>query len=238
MIILIPAVGKGSRFVGTKYKVPKPMIEVDGKPMLVRAAESLGFKGTYIFLIRENEFRDKLVEEIRKEFSKAKIGVVSHDTEGAASTALIADQFLNTDEELIIANCDQIMEASLWNTDIVMKQLRKFDAGIVTVSSTDPKHSYARIQDNFVVQVVEKEPISDVALTGIHYWKSAKDFVETANEMIENGRRASNGEYYIGPTYNELIKNGKKVGYHMISNDAIHFIGTPDDLEKYESRQT
>jgi dTDP-glucose pyrophosphorylase len=237
MIILIPAVGKGSRFVGTKYKLPKPNIEVDGLPMLVRSAKSLGFKGTYIFLVREGEHREKLVESIRSEFPKAKIGVVSQDTEGAAATALVAEDFINTEEELVIANCDQIMEWGPWNTDIALRQLRKYDAGLVTVNSSDPKHSYALMQDNHVTQVVEKEVVSDVALTGIHYWKSGKYFVESANEMIQNGRRASNGEYYIGPTYNELIKTGKKVGCHMISNDAIHFVGTPDDLERYESRQ-
>lgn len=238
MIILIPAVGKGTRFTGTKYNVPKTMIEVDGLPMLVRSAKSLGFKGTYIFLIRENEYRDKLVEEIKKEFPKAKIGVVPYDTEGAADTALIAEQFLNTEEELVIANCDQIMDWNFWNTDLMLKQLRKFDAGMVTITSSDSKHSYARIENSYVVEVVEKEVISNVALTGIHYWKEGKFFIESANDMIKNGRRSSNGEFYIGPTYNELVKSGKKVGFHMISNDAINFIGTPDDLEIYESRKT
>lgn len=238
MIILIPAVGKGSRFRGTKYTLPKPLIKVNELPMLVASAKSLGFKGTYIFLIREGEYREELVNEIRKEFPKAKIGVVSHDTEGAAETALLAEDFINTEEELVIANCDQIMEWGPWNTDVAIKQLRKFDAGLVTVESSDPKHSYAQVDNNFVTQVVEKEPISNVALTGIHYWKQGSDFVESAKLMIENGRRANDGEYYIGPTYNELIKLNKKIGIHMISNDAIHFIGTPDDLEEYESRQT
>jgi len=238
MIILIPAVGKGSRFIGSKYTATKSMIQVDGKPMLVSSAKSLGFKGTYIFLIREGEHREVLVSEIHKEFPKAKIAVVSHDTEGAADTALIAEHLINTEEELVIANCDQIMEWGPWNTDIAIKQLRKFDAGLVTIQSTDTKHSFAQVENNFVQQVLEKEPISDVALTGIHYWKQGKDFVESAKSMISNGRRASDGEYYIGPTYNELISSGKKVGIHMISNDAIHFIGTPDDLEKYESRKT
>ena len=238
MIILIPAVGKGERFKRSKYKVPKPNIQVDGIPMLVRSAKSLGFVGTYIFLIRENEFRDDLVKEIYKEFPKAKIGVISSDTEGAASTALIAEEFLNNKEELIIVNCDQVMDTLSWNADLVLKQLRKYDAGLVTINSEDSKHSYARIQDNFVVEVVEKDVISNVALTGIHYWKQASDFVTSAKDMISNGRRSFNGEFYIGPTYNELIKTGKKVGICMIPNHAIHFIGTPDDLERYESRNS
>lgn len=238
MIILIPAVGKGERFKGSKHKVPKPNITVDGLPMLVQSAKSLGLTGTFIFLVRENEFRDHLVKEIYKEFPKAKIGVVSHDTEGAAATALIAEDFLNNNEELIIANCDQVMNQQSWNIDLVLKQLRKYDAGLVTINSQDTKHSYAVTQDNFVVEVVEKNVVSEIALTGIHYFKHASDFVTSAKDMIANGRRSHNGEYYIGPTYNELIKSGKKVGICMIPNHAIHFIGTPDDLEQYESRKT
>ena len=238
MNILIPAVGKGSRFKGSKYTAPKPMINVDNKPMLIASAKSLGFKGTYIFLIREGEYRAELVTEIHREFPRAKIGVVSHDTEGAADTALIAEHLINTEEELVIANCDQIMNWDHWNTDIAIKQLRKFDAGIVTIDSNDTKHSYAQVDNNFVTMVAEKECISTHALTGIHYWKHGYDFVESAKSMISNGRRAQDGEYYIGPTYNELINSGKKVGIHQIVNDAIHFIGTPDDLEKYESRKT
>lgn len=237
MNILIPAVGKGERFKGSKYKLPKPNIEVEGLPMLVQSAKSLKLNGTYIFLIREGDLRNNLVENIYKEFPKAKIGVVSHDTEGAASTALIAEQLIDNSNELIIANCDQIMNKEVWNTDLVLKQLRKYDAGLVTISSEDKKHSYARLQDNLVVEVVEKEVVSNVALTGIHYWKHGRDFVKSAKQLIDNGRRSFNGEYYIGPTYNELIKNGNKVGICMIPNNAIYFIGTPDDLELYESRQ-
>lgn len=237
MNILIPAAGKGSRFKGTKYTLPKPLINVNGKPMLVEAANKLGFRGTFIFIIQEGEHRDSLAKEIYKEFPNAKIGVISHDTEGSADTALIAEQFINTEEELIIANCDQIMEWGPWNSDVALKQLRKYDAGLVTINSTDKKHSFATIQDNFVVEVVEKEVISDVALVGIHYWKHGSDFVASAKTMIENEHRSFDGEFYVGPTYNELIKSGKKVGYYMIDNDAIHFIGTPDDLETYESRQ-
>lgn len=236
MNILIPAAGKGSRFAYSKYDLPKPNIPVDGEPMLVKAAKMLGFKGTYIFLIQKNDHTQDLADKLKAAFPRCKIGVIDYYTEGAAQTALLAKDLINLNEELVIANCDQIMNWGPWNTDVMLKNLRKYDAGVVTTYSSDPKHSYALLENNRVVDIKEKEVISNVALTGIHYWKDGRDFVRSAEFLIENNMRSSNDEFYIAPTYNILIKEGKKIGTHHISTDAIYFIGTPKDLEKYENR--
>jgi len=236
MNIIIPAAGKGSRFSLT-HNVPKPCIKIDNEYMLVKAAKSLGFTGQYIFIIRENEYRDSLAKILYEEFPTCKIAVIDFDTEGAAETALIAETLIDNDEELIIANCDQIMQYGYWNVDLALKQLRKFDAGLVTLESSDPKHSYAKIEYNVVTEVQEKNVISGIALTGIHYWKQGREFVRSAKKMISKNITSANGEYYIAPTYNELILDNKKVGIHMISKEAISFVGTPNDLEIYESRK-
>lgn len=236
MNILIPAAGKGSRFKGSKYNLPKPNIMVDGEPMLVTAAKKLGFRGRFIFILQDNEYRDELAISLKESFPNCKIGVIDFDTDGAAETALIAQDFINNEEELVIANCDQVMEWGPWNSDVALRQLRKYDAGIVAVESSDPKHSYAKITNNLVTEIQEKNVISDVALTGIHYWKHGEDFVRTATNMLKDNSRSANGEFYVGPTYNYLIKEGKKVGIHLIEKKAIHFIGTPQDLEAYESK--
>ena len=237
MRILIPAAGQGSRFKNSKYTLHKPLIPVDGEPMLIKAAKMLGFRGQFIFLLQDNEHRDELAKKLYEAFPTCKIGVIDYVTQGAAETALLAEPFIDTEEELVIANCDQIMNWGPWNSDTALKQLRKYDAGVVTVESSDNKHSYAIVENNLVTQVVEKEVVSNIALTGIHYWKQGSDFVKSAKAMIENNI-STKDEFYIGPTYNLLIEDGKKIGHHMIPAEAIHFVGTPEDLEAYESRQT
>lgn len=236
MKILIVAAGKGSRFNKT-HTMPKPCIPIQGEYMLLRAVKSLGFTGEHIFIIRENEYRDQLAEKLYEEYPTCKIGVIDFDTDGAAETALVAESLIDNDEELIIANCDQIMNWGYWNVDLALKQLRKFDAGLVTIESNDNKHSYARVEYNVVTEIQEKQVISNTALTGIHYWKHGYDFVRSAKKMISKNLTSANGEYYIGPTYNEFILDNGKVGIHMISDDAINFVGTPEDLEIYESRK-
>lgn len=238
MKILIPAAGRGQRFQNSKYTLPKPCIKVDGEYMLLKSAKSLGFRGQFIFIIRENEYRKDLAEKLQQEYPNCKIAVIDFDTDGAAETCLIAEEFIDIEEELVIANCDQILDWDHYNSDVALKQLRKFDAGVICVESTDEKHSYARVENNLVVEIEEKKVISNFALTGIHYWKHGSDFVSSAKEMISKNIRSANNEFYVGPTYNQLIANNKKVGVHTIPNEAIHFVGTPSDLEQYESQKT
>ena len=237
MKILIPAAGKGSRFLNSKYKLPKPNILVDDEPMLVKAAKKLGFRGQFIFLLQESPYRNDLVKKLYEAFPNCKVGVIDYITNGAAETAMLAEKIIDTEEELVIANCDQIMNWDYWNSDVALKQLRKYDAGLITVESNDPKHSYAKIENNLVVEVQEKNVISDIALTGIHYWKQGSDFVKSAKDMMAD-ENFDASEYYVGPTYNYLIKDNKKVGVHTIVQNAIHFVGTPEDLEIYENRET
>ena len=83
-----------------------------------------------------------------------------------------------------------------------------------------------------MVEVKEKIVISNLATNGLHYWKHGKYFVKSAEEMIAQNDRY-NGEFYVAPTYNYLIKDGKKVLPYFFN---LHFpIGVPEDLEKYQS---
>ena len=85
--------------------------------------------------------------------------------------------------------------------------------------------------------VVEKQVISDIALTGIHYWKRGSDFVASAKQLIADDNRSLN-EFYISTTYNYLIEKGLKVGHHMLDDSGISFIGTPEDLDIYLGRRS
>lgn len=231
MNILIPAAGKGTRFLG-QHSTPKSMITVDNEPMLVASAKSLKLQGRYIFIIRQNEYTKDLSDKLFTNFPGCKIAVIDFDTDGAAETALIAKDFINNDDELIIANCDQILN---WNEESMLKKLRRYDAGLVCIRDNDPKHSYARLNGyGLVEEVVEKEVVSDLALTGIHYWKKGQYFVESAEQMLKENLR-SKDEFYIGPTYTILAQQDKKIGVYMVNSHEISFVGTPEDLEKYNA---
>ena len=230
--------GEGTRFPKDTYKIPKPLIEIKGSPMIQMAIKSLGLNGTYHFVIRKDSYYDQVCSLLHKILPNPKIISVEETTEGPAASSLLFKDFINSEEELVIANCDQIM---WWDPDLFLTTARyyKYDGLVVTYSTSTPKNSYARIdQQGFVQEIKEKEVISDISLNGIHYWRKGKYFVQSAEDMIKCNDRAPNGEFYVGPSYNHMIKKGLKVGIHHIPNYQHNPVGVPEDLnsflEKYE----
>ena len=136
----------------------------------------------------------------------------------------------------MIANCDQIME---WDSKLFLEKVNRTqcDGAVVTYSSNTEKNSYVKISDEgYATEFAEKKVISEFSLNGIHYWKNGSDFVNSTRDMIHKNIRVNN-EFYIAPTYNELILNKKKIIIHHINKNLHHAIGTPEDLKKYEDLQ-
>ena len=223
--------GLGSRFLTKGFQKPKPLIDVNGRTMIIRAIESLGIKDAkYLFVISKNQYTEIIKEEIAKHVNCEFIEI-DYITEGPASSALLFEQQINNDDELIIANCDQIME---WDPNLFLMNVRCYDGAVVTYHETTDKNSYARIDSKgHVVEIREKQVISNISLNGIHYWKKGSSFVASAHAMIDADDRAPNGEFYVGPTYNYMIKENQKVGIYHIPNQMHHPVGIPEDLERF-----
>ncbi len=231
MNVLIPMAGNGSRFAQAGYTFPKPLIEVHGKPMIQVVVENLAVDANYIFVVqkshREKYNLDSMLSLI---CPGCKIVEVDGVTEGAACTVLLAMEFINNDEPLVIANSDQFIE---WNSLEFFYKMNEqnLDAGIVSFRATHPKWSYAKIDDSgFVTEVAEKNPISDIATVGVYYWKQGKDFVKYAKSMISKDIRVNN-EFYVCPVFNEAILDGLKIKTFDVPK--MWGIGTPEDLNYF-----
>jgi dTDP-glucose pyrophosphorylase len=233
MKILIPMAGEGSRFAKEGYTFPKPLIDVGGKPMIQRVVENLNFDAEYIFLVRK-EHLQKYPGLKSTLFSitnlNTKIVEVDFLTEGAACTALLAEEYINNDDDLLIANSDQIIEYSPENFKY-LKTFTDLDGMVFCFNSVHPKWSFVKINSNgMIIEVAEKNPISDIATCGIYWYRHGKNFVDSAKNMISKNIRVNN-EFYIAPVYNEFIKNNKKLIPFYVSK--MYGIGTPEDLNLY-----
>jgi HAD superfamily hydrolase (TIGR01509 family) len=231
MNVLIPMAGNGSRFAQAGYTFPKPLIEVHGKPMIQVVVENLAVDANFIFVVqkshREKYNLDSMLSLI---CPGCKVVEVNSVTEGAACTVLLAKDFIDNDEPLVIANSDQFIE---WNSLEFFYKMNEqnLDAGIVSFRATHPKWSYARVDDNgFVTEVAEKNPISDIATVGIYYWKHGKDFVKYAESMISKDIRVNN-EFYVCPVFNEALLSGLKIKTFDVPK--MWGIGTPEDLNYF-----
>lgn len=234
MNIVIPMAGRGSRFEKAGFTFPKPLIDVQNKPMIQVVVDNLGFDGTYIFLVQKDHYEQyalKYLLPLICQPNPCKIVQVEGITEGAACTVLLAKEHIDNDDELVLANSDQWVD---WDSDHFLSFLRgkNADGGILTFHATHPKWSFARIDElsEKIVEVAEKRPISNIATVGIYYFKHGKDFVAGAERMIEKDIR-TNGEFYVCPVFNELIEDGKKILPYWAPQ--MRGLGTPEDLDRF-----
>lgn len=231
--ILIPMAGAGSRFAQAGYTFPKPLIEVRGKPMIQVVVENLNIEANYIFVCQREHYEKYDLENVLSKIAPGcKIVQTDGMTEGAACTALLAKEHIDSDAPLFFANSDQFVE---WNSNECMYAFKAdtIDGGILTFKANHPKWSYAKVgEDGFVSEVAEKKVISDQATVGFYYWQHGSDFVKYAEQMIAKNIRV-NGEFYVAPVFNQAIEDGKKIRIKQI--DGMHGIGTPEDLNAFLS---
>lgn len=229
--VLIPMAGAGSRFAQAGYTFPKPLIEVRGKPMIQVVVENLNIEANYIYIVQKEHYEKYNLKYLLNLVTpNCKIVQVDGLTEGAACTTLLAKEYIDNDDPLVMANSDQFVE---WDSNNVMYSFKAdgIDGGILTFKATHPKWSYAKLDENgFVCEVAEKKPISDNATVGIYYWKRGSDYVKYAEQMIEKNVRVNN-EFYVCPVFNEAIADGKKIRVKEIK--GMWGIGTPEDLDYF-----
>jgi dTDP-glucose pyrophosphorylase len=223
--------GAGSRFQAAGYTFPKPLITVNGKPMIQVVVENLNIDANFIYVVqkthRQKYYLDALLNLITP---NCKIIEVDGMTEGAACTALLAKEFIDNDCPLFFANSDQFVN---WDSNEFFYKMNETDAdgGIVTFKATHPKWSFVKLDENgLVTEVAEKKPISDIATVGFYYWKRGSDFVKYANKMIENNVRINN-EFYVCPVFNEAITDKKQI--RIFNIEKMWGLGTPEDLHDY-----
>lgn len=231
--IVIPMAGRGSRFEQAGFTFPKPLIDVKGKPMIQVVKESLNIEANYIFIVQKEHYEKYNLKYLLNLIAPGcQIIQIDGITEGAAETVLKAKDLINNENPLLIVNSDQFVE---WDSNEIMYAFNadKIDGGVVVFHATHPKWSYVKLDDDgFVCEVAEKKVISDIATVGIYFWKFGEDFVWAAEEMMNHDEKRVNGEWYIAPTFQELIEDADaKIRVKFI--DKMWGMGTPEDLQYF-----
>lgn len=236
MQIVIPMAGKGSRFAEAGYELPKPFIDVDGVPMIVQVMHNLALPGVKFVLVAQRshqKYFDGVSRVLRKEI-EFDVAYIDGVTEGTACTVLLARKLLDTNEPVVIANSDQLVDGGIHEL-VSDAEARGLDGSIMCFKddAADPKWSFAKVNARgLVTEVKEKEAISNLATVGIYYFSTGQMLIDGALDMMLAQDRV-NGEYYTCPIYNYLIAQGLSIGVSLIPEGCMHGIGTPEDLNLY-----
>ena len=216
---------------------PKPLILVDGIPMVKRVIDSLGFVScisqfTYVVRTEHRSLFEKA--NVVHSFPFGTLFEMREDNRGQTETCLLAQGVINNDEPLFIVNCDNVFD---WNPEVFLEEMKDPDitGSILTFKEkTETTHWCFAEVDLFgeVRRLEEKIPISRDALAGGFYWKKGSDFVKYARRSIAKNKRAKNGEFYLGAVYNEPIGEGKTIKTFNIA--GMQSLGTPKELEEFK----
>lgn len=234
MIIVIPMAGRGSRFANEGYDIPKPLIPIAGKPMLLHALQSIIHipRIRLIFIaLQEHEKQYKLNDLLKKEIKcHFELVLLEDVTEGQLCTVMAAESYFMQNEDLLIAPSDTYIRSNL---DADIQNLHPDCKGIISVANLPGERwSFAATdQDGWVIKVAEKERISDFASTGYYYFSDASYFVEEARKLIDL-KEKTRREYFVIPVYQKMIDQGAKISLSHVQD--VWDMGTPQAKADYE----
>lgn len=237
--IVIPLGGKSVFFDNEEYPFPKPLIEINGKLMIehvINNFSNIQEAHKFIFIIQQDDCRKYYLDSTLKLLTNntCEIVVLSNITRGAACSALMAIDHIDTNEKLIISNGDQVIDVDM-NNMLTFMEDNNSDAGVICFESVHPKWSYVRLDvDGSIIETAEKRPISKHAIAGLYYFKHGNDFVKSAMKSIEKDASVD-GLYYLAPTLNEMILENRKLDVFKIENRRYNSFYSPQKIKEYES---
>ncbi len=231
--------GEGSRFAKAGWTTPKPLIELRGVPLFMRAINSVALEGVdmkYSFIVRQehidNQGIDKLIKDIQPD---ANVFSVLKTTRGAVETCLVAESAIDDEDAIVVMDCDLEFRSVRYN-ELVAAALsvpaNQADGGaLVSFNSDNPRYSYALVDnEGRVLRTAEKEPISNHALCGAYFFGSGRDFKRIAHQLLDDGTQGK-AEFYVSLLYNYLLAEGKVV--RLATMEEYYSYGTPEELNNY-----
>lgn len=237
MTVIITMAGLGARFRKAGYNCPKYMIEAKGKSLFEWSMDSLmGYNkhvSKYVFVVREEDRASAFIKE-----QCAKYGIINVDivelnnmTDGQATTCLLAIPYCNLSDAIMVYNIDTYVEPyELKYEDI------SGDGYVPCFHAVGDHWSFVKLDENGeVVEVREKDRISDNCTLGAYYFSSAKLYKDLYEEFYVDGSRMEKNEKYIAPLYNFMIEKNMPVTISVVDASKVHVLGTPEELKVFLS---
>jgi len=232
--------GSSDLFQKAAYAYPKPLIEINGAPMIQLVIEnisSIADPHQFIFIIKdEDAIKFHLDNTLRLLSAKCEVVKLKKNTKGGLCSVLMAIDKIEPDDKMLILNGDQIIHED-FNKILEFWKMNEADAGVVTFKSVHPRWSYARIENGEVMQTAEKNPISNHAIAGYYYFAHAATFLHCAFQTIKNNVQHE-GSFYVSPVINEYILLTKKVINYKISTEQYHSFYSPQLLQEFEKKHS
>ena len=235
MNIIITMAGSGLRFKKAGYKEPKYMIKAKGKTLFEWSMDSLldynKYVEKYIFVVRKEDNAKSFIEKQSKKYNINNFDVLEIEelTDGQATTCMLAIPYCKEDDAILVYNIDTYVEPR----EMKFKDIQG-DGYMPCFYGKGDHWSFAKTdKEGKVIEVREKERISDNCTLGAYYFSSARLYKKVYNEYYLNNKNVEKNEKYIAPLYNYMIQKNMDVRISIVDYDKVHVLGTPEELIEF-----
>jgi NDP-sugar pyrophosphorylase family protein len=241
-ILVIPAAGKGQRFIKEGYKTHKPLIEVSGKPMIVQSMLTHPkHHCSQVIISKKNNSSKSLKKKIKKYFPKIKIFSLNKHTNGQAITCFETLKKENKEIPVTIGSCDTGL---IFNEKKFLNLYNKLDTDVIVWATKNHSESIRNPKQFGWIKTKNKENIDYVSvkkplkkiegspiILGTFTFKKIEYFINSVNKMIKR-KALVNNEFYIDTSINDAIKLGYNCKIFLV-DDYLPW-GTPNELKTFK----
>lgn len=229
--LIMPMAGGGTRFKKNEIDIPKPLIEINGKPFFFWAAQSIlkfvEIKSLIFVVLKEHIEKYNIDKKILEYYPNAKIQIINNVLNGAVFTCLEGIKLIDNDDPILFNDCDHAFLSETFYKYCMEHNFNDIDGALLTFYSNEAKYSYVALDEkNNVIETMEKKVISDKAICGAYYFKNKKIFKTAVEKYLGN---CIYDEYFISGVYNIMIKNKLLIKY--FPTDLHISFGTPEEYE-------
>jgi NDP-sugar pyrophosphorylase family protein len=242
MQIIIPMSGIGQRFLDSGYLNPKPLIKVDGKPMIEHVVHLFPGEKNFIFVCNEEHLRTTDLKSILNRIApEGKIFSIPVHKKGPVFAVKAVEEMILDEEEVIVNYCDF---SKKWDYCDFLKNVRFREAdGAITAYRgfhphmlASPNYAFIKESSEWLIEIREKQSfvrnkMNQYASDGTYYFKYGK-FVKKYFQRLMERNIHTNGEYYVSMVYNLMRQDGLKIAIYEI--ERMLQWGTPEDLREYQ----
>ncbi|UFS69731.1 NTP transferase domain-containing protein [Geomonas sp. RF6] len=243
MQIVIPMSGFGERFRRAGYTEPKPLIEIDGKPIIAHVVEMFPGESDFLFICNEDHLRHpdyRMEETLRLHAPSGRIAGIPPHKLGPVHAVRQVEHLIDPDRPVLINYCDF---TCYWDWDHFRSFVaRTACAGAIPAyrgfhphSLGSTNYAYLREEGGWVSDIREKEPFTcdrmqEFASSGTYYFASGRLMSDALRAAVEQGWQVG-GEYYVSLAYRHLFAHDLPVAVYPLQ----HFMqwGTPEDVAEY-----
>lgn len=229
--LIMPMGGGGTRFGNKGFRLPKPLIELQGKPFFYWATQSVSKfvdVADIIFVVLQEHIDEFQIDKrIKEYYPDAAIQVIPHVLNGAVLTCCEGVKAVNDELPILFNDCDHAFICTRFYDFARVADFEGVDGALLTFQSDSPNFSYVRFDDcGKVTGTIEKQVVSNEAICGAYFFRTKEIFLNAVESYLQ---KCAYSEFFVSGVYNEMAEKGETIVTFPV-DEHISF-GTPAEYD-------